>query len=533
MIKLSGPSSFKGSNISLDPGVYLFRDVDGNLLYIGKAKHLRSRVRSYFNSSKKPLKTQHLLSKIDSIDWIIVNNETEALLLENRLVKENKPKYNIDLKDAKTFAYISLTKEKFPRLLTSRRVSQKLESFGPYTDGFTRQDLQRLVVKVFKLRICRKFPKRACLNYHINLCSAPCIQNVNAEQYEIQVDRARSFLRGNYEKTINELRSQMQHASEEKNYECAIELRNQISSIRLLIQNQIVDKERVFDQDVIAFKKVAEKLLVVQMSIRKGVLLGKKDFSLDFQLNIKQDFLKAFYSTNKIPYEILLNQSCWSDIDEKKALESFLSSKRLAKVKLLIPRKSEKRNLVKLAEKNLDPSSENNNLLLDLQTALNLSSLPRIIECFDISNLGQEHVVAGMVRYKNGKPDKRNYRKFRIKTFSGQDDFAAVNEVVTRRYRRLQKEGSSMPDLIVIDGGLGQIKAAKTALESLMLNICVIGLAKEQEAIYLLDSPSPLNFNPNKKMMRLLRQIRDAAHIFALSYNKKRRQMKLRSQFQS
>ncbi|MCK5625974.1 excinuclease ABC subunit C, partial [Candidatus Bathyarchaeota archaeon] len=267
--------------------------------------------------------------------------------------------------------------------------------------------------------------------------------------------------------------------------------------------------------------------------IRKGVLLGKKDFSLDFQLNIKQDFLKAFYSTNKIPYEIILNQSCWSDIDEKKALESFLSSKRLAKVKLLIPRKSEKRNLVKLAEKNLDPSSENNNLLLDLQTALNLSSLPRIIECFDISNLGQEHVVAGMVRYKNGKPDKRNYRKFRIKTFSGQDDFAAVNEVVTRRYRRLQKEGSSMPDLIVIDGGLGQIKAAKTALESLMLNICVIGLAKEQEAIYLLDSPSPLNFNPNKKMMRLLRQIRDAAHIFALSYNKKRRQMKLRSQFQS
>ena len=406
MIQISGPSSFKSTNIPLDPGVYLFRDAESNLLYIGKAKHLRSRIRSYFNSSKKPIKTQHLLSKIKSIDWIIVNNETEALLLENRLVKENKPKYNIDLKDAKTFAYISLTKEKYPRLLTSRYVSQKLESFGPYTDGFTRQDLQRLVIKVFKLRVCRKFPKRACLNFHINLCTAPCIGNATTKQYEIQVERARSFLKGNYEKTINELRFQMQRVSEQKNYEYAIELRNQISSISLLTQNQIVDKERFFDQDVIAFKRIDEKLFVVQMSIRKGVLLGKRDFSLDFQLNIEQDFLKAFYSSNKIPHEILLNQPCWSDRAEKKALEAFLSSKRLAKVRLLVPRQSEKRNLVKLAEKNLDPSSVNNTLLLDLQTALNLPSLPRIIECFDISNLGQEHVVSGMVRYKDGQPDK-------------------------------------------------------------------------------------------------------------------------------
>jgi excinuclease ABC subunit C len=533
MMQLSDPSDFKSKNVPIDPGVYLFRDVEGDLLYIGKAKQLRSRVRSYFTSSKKPLKTQHLLSKIKSVDWIIVNNETEALLLENRLVKENKPKYNIDLKDAKTFAYISLTKEKFPRLLTSRRISKKLESFGPYTDGFTRQDLQRLVVKVFKLRVCKNLPKRACLNFHINLCTAPCIGQINEKQYGIQVGRARSFLKGNYEKTIKELRIQMQFASEQKNFECAIDLRNQISSISLLSQNQIVDKERFFDQDVMAFKRVDEKLLVVQMSVRKGVLLGKKDFSLDFQLNIEQDFLKAFYSTNKIPYEILLNQSCWSDRAEKKALEAFLSLKRLAPVKLFVPRRSEKRNLVELAEKNLDPSLENNNLLLDLQTALNLPLLPRIIECFDISNLGQEHVVSGMVRYKDGKPDKSNYRKFRIKTFIGQDDFAAVNEVVSRRYTRLKQVGAIMPDLIVIDGGLGQIKAAKNALDLLSLDISIIGLAKGKEEIYLPDSSSPLSFNPNKKMMRLLRQIRDAAHVFALSYNRKRRQMKLRSEFKA
>ena len=248
MIQLSDPSDFKSKNIPTDPGVYLFRDINGDFLYIGKANNLRARVRSYFTSSKKPLKTQHLLSKIKSLDWIIVNNETEALLLENRLVKENKPRYNVDLKDAKTFAYLSLTKEKFPRLLTSRRVSKNLESFGPYTDGFTRQDLQRLVIKVFKLRVCKKLPKRACLNYHINLCTAPCIGQVDEKHYNFQVERARSFLKGNYDKTIEELLSQMQIASEQKNFECAIELRNQISSIQLLSQNQIVDKERFFDQ---------------------------------------------------------------------------------------------------------------------------------------------------------------------------------------------------------------------------------------------------------------------------------------------
>lgn len=533
MIRISDSSKFKNLKIPTDPGVYLFRDDEDNLLYIGKAKNLRSRVKSYFTSSKKPLKTQHLLSKIKSIDWIIVNNETEALLLENRLVKKNKPKYNIDLKDGKTFAYISLTKEKFPRLLTSRRVSQKLESFGPYTDGFTRQDLQRLVIKVFKLRVCRKFPKRACLNFHIGLCTAPCIGNVSEKQYLIQVDRARSFLKGNYEDTNKELRSQMQIASRLKNFECAIELRNQILSINLLSQNQIVDKERLFDQDIIAFKRIDEKFLVVQMSIQKGVLLGKKDFSMDFQLNIEQDFLKAFYSTNIIPREILLNQSCWNDKAEKKALETFLSAKRLAPVRLFVPFKSDKLNLVNLAEKNLDSSLKDNNSLLDLQTALNLPSIPRIIECFDISNLGQEHVVSGMVRYNNGKPDKSNYRKFKIKTFVGQDDFAAMNEVVNRRYTRLKKEGAKLPDLIVIDGGLGQTKAAKKALLSLDLDIPIIGLAKEKEEIYFPDSSSPLSFNPNKKMMLLLRQIRDAAHFFALSYNRKRRQMKIRSEFKT
>ena len=210
MIQITCPSDFKSSDIPTDPGVYLYRDETGEILYVGKAKSLRSRVKSYFSSSDQPAKTRQLVSRIRNIDWIVVNNEVEALLLENKLVKQHWPKYNVNLKDAKTFAYISLTREVFPRVLTSRKVARKLESFGPYTDGFTRQDLQRLVVRVFKLRTCKTLPKRACLNYHIHLCSAPCIGKVTVEQYVEQVQKARSFLNGNYQQTIEQLKTQMQ-----------------------------------------------------------------------------------------------------------------------------------------------------------------------------------------------------------------------------------------------------------------------------------------------------------------------------------
>jgi excinuclease ABC subunit C len=462
-----------------------------------------------------------------------VNNEVEALLLENKLVKQHTPKYNIDLKDAKTYAYISLSREAFPRILTSRKVSRKLESFGPYTDGFTRQDLQRLVVRVFKLRTCKTMPKRACLNSHIHLCTAPCIRNITAEQYSEQVKQARSFLNGNYQQTIEQLKSQMQAASVEQKYEEALELRNQIASIRLLTEHQIVDNERRFDQDVLVFKQFGEKMLAVQMGVRRGVLLGKKEFSVDLQPQIEQEFLKAFYTTNHIPREILLNKPCWQGTEEKKALEEFLSAKRCAPVSLTIPRRADKLALVKLAEKNLESTLEVDSALVDLQTELNLSVLPRVIECFDISNLGQEHVVSGMVNFRDAKPDKKNYRRFKIKTFEGQDDFASMNEVVSRRYKRLVEEKSPLPDLIVTDGGPGQVSAAKAALQGLGLQIPLIGLAKEHEEIYLPDNPEPLRFDKNSRMLLLLRRIRDAAHDFSLGYNLKRRQMKTREEFKA
>jgi len=531
MIQISGPEDFKAIDIPTDPGGYLYRNGEGEIIYVGKAKNLRNRVKSYFSSIYQPVKTRQLVLHIRSIDWMVVNNEVEALLLENKLIKQHTPKYNINLKDAKTYAYISLTREPYPRILTSRKVSRKLESFGPYTDGYTRQDLQRLVTKVYKLRTCKNMHKRACLNYHIHQCSAPCVGKVTPEQYAKQVERARDFLGGNYEGTLAMLNEKMAAASKAMQFETALELRNQIASIRLLTERQIVDNERRYDQDVMVFRQVGEKMLAVQMGVRKGVLLGKKEFSVDLQPMVEQEFLKAYYTSNQIPREILLNKPCWTEPSEKAALEEFLASRRLAPVSLTVPRRGDKFALVQLAEKNLESSLEVDSALVDLQNNLNLPVLPRVIECFDISNLGTEHVVSGMVAFRDAKPDKKNYRKFKIKTFTGQDDFASMNEVVTRRYKRQLEEKNPLPNLIVIDGGPGQLHAAKTALEKLGLKLPLIGLAKEREEIYLPDDPIPHSFDTNSRMMLLLRRIRDATHDFSVGYNRKRREMQIREEF--
>ena len=533
VVKLSNPSEFKSVDIPTDPGVYLYRDEQGEILYVGKAKSLRSRVKSYFANVDQPPKTRKLVSRIRSIDWIIVNNEVEALLLENKLIKQHTPKYNINLKDAKTYAYIALTREVYPRILTSRKVSPKLETFGPYTEGYTRQDLQRLVTKVFKLRTCKNMHKRACLNYHIGNCTAPCVEKVTIEQYAEQVRNARVFLEGKFDKTLQILELQMQQASVSQMFERALELRDQIASIRLLTQRQIVDNEKRFDQDVMVFCQDNDKVHVIQMGLRQGVLLGKKEFTLDMQVMVEQEFLKAFYAVNQIPREILLNKPCWQDNEEKVALEEFLYAKKLVPVMLTMPKRGDKLSLVELAEKNLQSNLKGNTVLTDLQTILNLPRLPKIIECFDISNLGQEHIVSGMVRFTDAKPDKKNYRKFKIKTVTGQNDFASIHEVVTRRYKRLKEEKNFMPDLIIIDGGLGQVNAAQTAIDTLNLKIPIIGLAKENEEIYQPYKQTPLQIDKNSRMMLFIRQIRDATHDFSINYNRKRREIQIRDEFKT
>ncbi len=515
-----------------DPGVYMFKDNGGEIIYCGKAKSLRSRVSSYFSSPNGlAIKTRHLVSKIGSIDWIVVRSEVEALLLENKMIKEHSPKYNINLKDSKTFAYIALTKDAFPRIMASRRADAKLETFGPYTDGAKRRELQRLVVNIFKIRTCRSMPKRACLNYHIGICTAPCIGLVNSEQYKNQVDRARLFLNGEYVQTAKSLREQMHEASEGRRYEKAMELRNQLDSIELISKRQVVDHERSYDQDVIAFRRLGERAIVVQMGIRRGVLLGKKDFEMDYQENFEQEFLRAFYSSNQIPREIIVNEKCWADDQEKDAMEQFLSRLRGAGVTIILPIKGEKRELLSLAEMNIEANMKHDGALIDLQNELNLPTLPIVIESFDVSNTGDEHIVSGMVRFVNAKPDKGGYRKFKITTVDGANDFASIQEAVYRRYSRLKEEGAKMPDLILIDGGAEQLASAMKSLERLGIFVPAIGLAKRLEEIYLPGEQFPRSFKNNGRMMLLLRRIRDATHDFSLSYNRKRRQMKMRDEF--
>ena len=534
MIKISNISDFDSKLLPIDPGVYLFKDNEDVILYCGKAKNLRNRVSNYFSkTSNLSIKTQHLVSKIRIIEWIIVGNEVEALLLENKMIKKYSPKYNISLKDSKTFAYIALTKEKFPRIISSRRTGSKIETFGPYTDGTMRRELQRLVVSIFKIRTCKVLPKRACLNYHIGICTAPCIENVSYEQYKNQVEKARIFLNGKYDDIAHSLKEKMDDASKNMQYERARELYNQIKSIELISKKQIVDNEKKYDQDIMVFMRSNERVMIVQMGIRKGVLLGKKDFVIDYQDNFEYEFLRAFYTSNPIPHEILLNENCWVDNNEKLAIEDFLANLRGGPVRINVPLKGERKKLIDLAKKNIDLNMEHDAALFELQNSLNLPSLPIIIESFDISNIGDEHIVSGMVRFVNAKPDKSGYRKFKIKTVHMANDFASIQEVVYRRYSRLQRENSRLPDLILIDGGAEQLSFAIKSLEKLGLSIPIIGLAKKMEDIYLPSEVTPRKFNNNSKMMLLLRKIRDETHNFSLNYNKKRRQMKMREEFSS
>lgn len=514
--------------IPTEPGVYLFKDERGAIIYVGKARNLRSRVSSYFNSTEKSVKTQVLIKHIASAEYFIVDNETEALLLENKLIKQHSPKYNISLKDAKTYAYIQITDEKFPRILSTRKPGKNGTYFGPYVDGSARNELVQLSLKLFKLRSCRKLPNRACLNYHIGLCTAPCIKAVSETQYAEQVALAKDFLKGSTKPVTERLTNEMKEASAIQKFEIALEKKRQIDAIAALHERQKVDTLKNYDQDVVVIIENEHAAVIGQFSIKKGVISGKREFRFEKQEDILPSFIKLYYSGNLIPHEIILNRPAWADEQEKKAIESYLEHLRKGKVELHVPERGEKAGLIRLAEKNASLALENT-ILKEMQNLLILPRLPRVIECFDISNLGTQDIVAAMTQWVDGKPNKNGYRKFEIKTVQGKaDDFASMKEAVHRRYKRLRDENGQLPDLIVIDGGKGQLDSALSSLTSLGLTIPIIALAKQEEEIYTPHEEIPKKFSQNSAMMLLLRQIRDSVHNFVLSYNRKKRQMRLR-----
>ncbi len=511
-----------------DPGVYLFKDKDKAIIYVGKAVNLKKRISSYFKSQDSA-KTQLLAKYIQDVECFIVHNEVEALLLENKFIKQHSPKYNINLKDSKTYAYIVVSDEPYPKIMSTRKASTKGHLFGPFVDGSARKELIQLTVQLFKIRVCRTLPKKACLNYHIGLCTAPCIKNVDKEQYQRQVQQALEFLKGNTSSILKKLQEEMKVHSAHQHYEKALAAKRQIDAIEHLQEKQRVDLVKRFDQDVIAISHNLQKALIELFSISKGVISGKKEFSFDIEENILEQFITLYYSKNYIPAEIIVSSLFWETDTKHQALEEYLSKLKGAKVQLTYPQRGEKADLIKLAQKNAEYNSTNP-ILQEIKDQLILPTLPITIECFDISNLGYDYIVGGMTQWVAGRANPAGYRKFEIRGNEGQDDFAAMREVVYRRYSRLIEEQKPLPDLIMIDGGSAHLAAALESLRKIGISIPIVALAKQQEEIYTPGESMPKQFPSNSPMMLLLRRIRDSVHNFVLSYNRKKRQMRLREE---
>jgi len=498
------------------PGCYLYSDAAGTIIYVGKAKDLRKRVTSYFRKKDHDPKTRNLVALIASVDLMVTDTETEALLLENNLIKKHQPKYNIDLKDARRYAYIEITKEPFPRIGIERQTRREDATyFGPFVSAAERDAILRVIKRIFLLRSCRKLPKRACLRYHMQSCSAPCVGAVSEKDYSLQVDRASALLRGKSSELLEQLRAEMAEYAGRQEFEKALVLRNQMTAIERLRERQHVERPKEADQDVIAYTVAGDRVYLMVFSVEKGLLSGKQEYSFDHHDDFFEEFLVLYYADRVPPQELII------PCVVSEGMAGYLSERKGRSVQVTVPKIGEKKKLVELVEKNIEHSFLKNELKVqDLQAGLGLDQVPEVIECFDISHLSGTSMVGSMVQFRNGAPDKENYRRFRIKTVEGIDDFASIAEIVKRRYHRLAEEDAPFPDLIIIDGGKGQLAAAHSALDGLGLAIPVIALAKREEDVYLPGEMLPRRLDEKGMALHFLQEIRDEAHRFAIAYNR-------------
>ncbi len=502
-------------HIPTDSGCYIYKDAAGKIIYIGKAKNLKKRVSSYFQKKDHDPKTNVLINKIDSFEYIITQNEKESLILENNLIKKHQPKYNIDLKDSKRYAYIMLTKELFPRALVARDKTQVGDYFGPFTSAEDRDTLLRFTNNIFQIRTCKKLPKRVCLRFHMGLCSAPCIGNVTEKEYTLQVEHAKELLLGKEKELSTQLKIKMYESSQRQEYEQAKILRDKIEAIERVSERQSVEKTKEYDQDVIHYIVHEQKVHLAIFHVNKGILFGKSEFTFPETEDFFEEFIVQFYANEKIPKEIIVPIQMDESIDE------YLSELKGTKAECILPLKGERKELLNLVYKNIEKSFFEDVLALtDLKEKLFLPTLPKVIECFDISHFSGTNTVASMVQFVNGKPEKSGYRRFKIKTVDGIDDFASIAEVVLRRYKRLQEEEKEMPDLIVIDGGKGQLSSACESLKELNIKISIISLAKRNEEVYFPGLSTPKEFDKKSRALQLLQRLRDEAHRFAITYQK-------------
>jgi excinuclease ABC subunit C len=533
----------KVSQLPTSPGVYLYKDSHGKIIYVGKAKSLRARVRSYFNEDRlTDAKTGTLIGEAHDVDFIEVDNNKEALALENNLIKQYKPRYNILLRDDKTYPYIKLTGEKYPRVYVTRRLRRDGSTyFGPYFPGNLAHRLVHFIHRFFKVPSCsvdfNRVHKAPCLQYHIHRCLGPCVEGLTTDDaYTQAVRNVRMFLEGRHRDLGATLRSQMEDASENMRFEEAANLRDLISTVEELEQKQKMAAAEGDDADIFAFYAEPPLIAVNLFHMRNGHIVDRREFFWEdrlewdppafFEALLKQVYLNQPYIPGLIHVPV--------DFEDRDDLEDYLSEKRGRRVEIHTPQRGQKKAMLALAETNakhsfdarfrvLKPSMQT--IQETLQDLLSLPEPPKRIECFDISHIQGTDKVASMVVWEDGRMKKADYRKFVIRTVIGNDDFASMREVVTRRYSRLQEEGQPFPSLVLIDGGIGQLHAAQDALESIgVINQPIASIAKREEWIYVLgqeDEPVVLDkFSP---VLHLIQQIRDEAHRFAVTFHRTRR----------
>ena len=535
------------------PGVYIMKNAQGKIIYIGKAKVLKNRVRSYFDGSDHAghRAATLMLPYIRDIEWIITESEEEALILEANLIRKHTPKYNVLLKDDKHFPYLAFSvKEPFPRLSLSRAVKKDgRQYFGPYMSSRYIDKLIDISARLFKIRECSmelpaKHPVRPCLNYHIGRCSAPCAGLISQEDYARDVESTRMMLEGKRDDLIEKWQREMEEASANLDFETAMKRRDAIQALESTGTRQKTDtSDPNLSLDVVTLRRNGDMAAAVILEYRKGVLMGRRHYRLECKLEddeteiFRQMVLPWYMDAQMIPAEIATDIALPEDRSE---LEAALSKQAKRKVQFTNPQRGEKLGFLKLAGANADmilvemraevqKYSEIDQSVFELQKVLGLKKTPFRIECVDISHLSGTNTVASLVAFKNGRPDKSNYRKFIIKTVEGVDDFASMREVMTRRIRRLENEGVPMPDLWVCDGGKGQVDATMQILKELGhdQDLPLIGLAKRLEEIVFPDDRKSIVLHRTSPALKLLQNARDEAHRFAITYQRSKRKKDL------
>ena len=528
----------KGKLISLPdkPGVYLLKGRDGEILYVGKARSLALRIPTYFHPSEStPPRTRLLVSKVLDFEYIPTRTDIEALILEANMVKLHRPRFNVKLKDDKKYPYIKVTiQEEFPRVFPTRNLKKEGSIFfGPYTSVKTMKRALVAVTKIFPLRSCKELPNQVCLEYHVKRCYGPCIGEISKEDYRKMVEELCDFLSGKSGKVEKELEERMVNASESLKFEEAARIRDQLRAVRESVRRQRVVFPHEVDWDILALSRSHAKSCLVLFQVRDGKMISREHYFLKGgteEGEIVRTFIGQYYKNAYfIPEEIVIP----AEFMDREEFETWFTERKGKQVKIIIPQRGEKKELLKSAKRNAELLMEEERLLrgevrisssvLELQKHLHLEVPPRWIEAFDISNIHGSHSVGSLVVFVDGRPKKSEYRRFRIKTVKGIDDFGMMKEIVGRRFERIRKEERKVPDLVLIDGGHGQLNRAIEAMkEKGFLSLPALGLAKRMDELHLPDGKVVM-FPKTSSSLRLLQQIRDEAHRFAIAYHRKLR----------